>query len=389
MSRIFDSRINSTNLYVETTFGKYLEFARAIIKNNDLQRKRVRTSKTVYSLLKTDLKKGCVVPPLVLAVTKHNAIDAAKITGSELLEYIKSHTDEVLILDGLQRTYTLIDADAEVAEETPDKHSEFLNYKIRLEIYLEINKFGVLYRMLTLNTGQTPMSARHQLEMLYNDMLNTEVEGIKLVSEVAGSANPSQNEFQFKNAVEGFHSYLNRNELPIDREELLQNIKMLENMAEENVNNDLFNSFIACYIQVFSALRRSTNDTVLTKDDLEEIGVTGTPFGNAVYKVFSTSQALTGFGAAVGRMKDRGIVSSFDEIVGMIAELKEDSESEWFRNLLVKLNTIKETAKKIGNAQRMFFHYFFRELLNKDSDSYLDLNEAVENGYRKYNSQVN
>lgn len=389
MSRIFDSRISSTNLYVETTFGKYLEFARAIIKNNDLQRKRVRTSKTVYSLLKTDLKKGCVVPPLVLAVTKHNAIDAARITGSELLEYIKSHTDEVLILDGLQRTYTLIDADAEVFEQTPDKHSEFLNYKIRLEIYLEINKFGVLYRMLTLNTGQTPMSARHQLEMLYNDMLNTEVEGIKLVSEVAGSADPSQNEFQFKNAVEGFHSYLNRNELPIDREELLQNIKMLENMAEENVNNDLFNSFIACYIQVFSALRRSTNDTVLTKDDLEDIGVVGTPFGNAVYKVFSTSQALTGFGAAVGRMKDRGIVSSFDEIVGMIAELKEDSESEWFRNLLVKLNTIKESAKKIGNAQRMFFHYFFRELLNKDSDSYLDLNEAVENGYRKYNSQVN
>lgn len=389
MSRIFDSRINSTNLYVETTFGKYLEFARAIIKNNDLQRKRVRTSKTVYSLLKTDLKKGCVVPPLVLAVTKHNAIDATKITGPELLEYINSHTDEVLILDGLQRTYTLIDADAEVAEQTPDKHSEFLNFKIRLEIYLEINKFGVLYRMLTLNTGQTPMSARHQLEMLYNDMLNTEVEGIKLVSEVAGSADASQNEFQFKNAVEGFHSYLNRNELPIDREELLQNIQMLENMAEENVNNDLFNSFIACYIQVFSALRRSTTDTVLTKDDLEEIGVVGTPFGNAVCKVFSTSQALTGFGAAVGRMKDRGILSSFDEIVDMVAELKEDSESEWFRNLLVKLNMIKESAKKIGNAQRMFFHYFFRELLNKDSDSYLDLNEAVENGYRKYNSQVN
>ena len=78
MSRIFDSRINSTNLYVETTFGKYLEFARAIIKNNDLQRKRVRTSKTVYSLLKTDLKKGCVVPPLVLAVTKHNAIEIGR-----------------------------------------------------------------------------------------------------------------------------------------------------------------------------------------------------------------------------------------------------------------------------------------------------------------------
>lgn len=389
MSRIFDNRINSTNLYVETTFGEYLEFARSIIKNNDLQRKRVKTSKTVYSLLKTDLKKGCVIPPLVLAVTKRNVIDAETITGAALLEYIKSHTDETLILDGLQRTYTLIDADAEMSAETPDKYAEFLNYTIRLEIYLEINKFGVLYRMLTLNTGQTPMSARHQLEMLYNDMLNTEIDGVTLVSEVDGSANPAKNEFQFKNAVEGFHSYLNRNELPIDREELLHNIKMLENMAEENVDNDLFRDYISCYICVFSALRSITNDLIISRDDLDEIGITGTPFGNAVYKVFSTSQALTGFGAAIGRMKDHDIISSFEEIEDMVEDFAEDTECEWFYNLLIKLNLIKTSAKKIGNAQRMFFHYFFRELFNRDSDSYLDLNEAVENGYRKYCSQVN
>lgn len=389
MSRIFDNRINSTNLYVETTFGEYLEFARSIIRNNDLQRKRVKTSKTVYSLLKTDLKKGCVIPPLVLAVTKHNVIDAEKISGEELLAYIKTHTDETLILDGLQRTYTLIDADTEMSSEATDKYAEFLNHKIRLEIYLEINKFGVLYRMLTLNTGQTPMSARHQLEMLYNDMLNTEIAGIKLVSEVEGTANPSKNEFQFKNAVEGFHSYLNRNELPIDREELLQNIKMLENMAEENVNHDLFGEYLSCYLQVFSALRKSTNDIVLSNEDVADIGITGAPFGNTAYKVFSTSQALTGFGAAIGRMKDHELISSFAEINEMAKQFEEDIDTEWFENLLLKLNLIKESAKKIGNAQRMLFHYFFRELFNSDSDSYLALNEAVENGYRKYCSQVN
>ena len=389
MSRIVDHRINSTNLYVETTFGEYLEFAQAIIKNNDLQRKRVKTSKTVYSLLKNDLKRGCVIPPLVLAVTKRNAITPATISGDELLNYIKTHTNETLILDGLQRTYTLIDANTEMSAEAADKYAEFLNYKIRLEIYLEINKFGVLYRMLTLNTGQTPMSARHQLEMLYNDMLNTEIEGVKLVSEVNGTANPTKNEFQFKNVVEGFHSYLNRNELPIDREELLHNIKMLENMAEESVDTDLFREYLACYIQVFSALRDSTDNLVLDKDDLEEIGISGTPFGNTVAKVFSTSQALTGFGAAVGRMKDRDVISSFDEIQEMAQSLEYDADSEWFTSILLKLDLIKGSAKKIGNAQRMFFHYFFRELFNSDSDSYLNLNEAAENGYQKYCSQVN
>ena len=388
MSRIFDNRINSTNLYVETTFGQYLEFAKSIIKNNDLQRKRVKTSKTVYSLLKTDLKKGCVIPPLVLAVTKRDVIDAKTITGAELLEYIKSHTDETLILDGLQRTYTLIDANTEMSVESADEYAKFLNYKIRLEIYLEINKFGVLYRMLTLNTGQTPMSARHQLEMLYTDLLNTEIEGVRLVSEVNGTANPAKNEFQFKNVVDGFHSYLNRNELPIDREELLHNIKMLENMADESVDTDLFKEYLASYIQVFSALRNSTDNLVLDKDDLDEIGISGTPFGNTVAKVFSTSQALTGFGAAIGRMKDREIISSFNEINKMTQSL-DGADSEWFTSILLKLDLIKASAKKIGNAQRMFFHYFFRELFNSESDSYLNLNEAVENGYQKYCSQVN
>ena len=57
MSKIFDQRINSWNLYVESTFGEYLKFAKKIINNNELQRKRVKTSKTIYSLLKNDLQK--------------------------------------------------------------------------------------------------------------------------------------------------------------------------------------------------------------------------------------------------------------------------------------------------------------------------------------------
>lgn len=52
MSKIYDQRINSWNLYVESTFREYLKFAKKIIENNELQRKRVKTSKTIYSLLR-------------------------------------------------------------------------------------------------------------------------------------------------------------------------------------------------------------------------------------------------------------------------------------------------------------------------------------------------
>ena len=334
VSRIFDNRINSANLYVETTFGDYLSFAKEIISNNGLQRKRVKASKTVYSLLKEDLKRGCVMPPLVLAVMKHDAIDPATVTGEELFTYIKNNLNDVLILDGLQRTYTLIDAATEMELKAGTEFERFLSYNLRFEIYLEINKFGILYRMLNLNTGQTPMSPRHQLEMLYSDVLNVSVEGITLVPEVDGSADANKNEFQFKNVIDGFHSYLNRNELPIDREELLENLKLLENMAHERVDDDLFKDFLTCYMKVFKSLRDITEDKTITEDELADVGIDTTPFGRTVYKVFSGSQALTGFGSAVARMMDREIITSFDDITNNLDLLCPENDMVWFAALL-------------------------------------------------------
>ena len=390
MSKIFDNRINSCNLYVETTFGEYLRFAKDIIKNNELQRKRVRASKSVYSLLKNDLKRGCVMPPLVLAIAGDKDINLEaenSIISQDIVDKIKTDCKDILILDGLQRTYTLIDADAEIKQEEPESYQKFLNYKLRLEIYVDINKFGVLYRMLTLNTGQTPMAARHQLEMLYRDKLNTSIEGVKLITDVQGKADPEDNEFVFKNVIDGFNSYMNRNELPIDRQELLENIQMLENMSNEDVTNDIFEEFLGIYVKVFNKLCNVSNNYYLTDEDRDMYEISDSPFGKSVRKVFSTSQAMTGFGAAIGRMKDNGLIKDIDEIDTMLENIS-CVNNEWFLEMLVKFDKIKQSSKKIGNGQRMFIQYFFRELFNKDSDSYLNLYAAVNNGYQKYSSQV-
>ncbi len=370
MSRIKDYRINSMNMYVETTFGEYLQYAKDLIKNNDLQRKRVKTSKTVYSLLKTDLLNGCVIPPLVLAIT--GCGDGLQdLNSDELQNYIKENREKVLILDGLQRTHTLIDAENDAKKQ--ERLDEFYKYKLRLEIYVNINKFGVLYRMLTLNTGQTPMSARHQIEMLYSDMLDTEINGIKLVKEVDGSAHIDKREFVFKNTIDGFNSYMNRNELPMDRQEMLENIKMLENMSEEKITNDIFKSFLESYIKVFDILCEKT-------------------FANKAGIAFGTSQAMTGYGSAIGIMKGKELIRDFnsiDKIVKDIDNKYTEDNGEWFMEFLKRMDMIKKYSKKIGNAQRMFLQYFYRELLNEESDSYADLLKATENAYRKYDSQVN
>lgn len=389
MSKIYDQRINSRNVYVESSFGEYLKFAKKIIHNNELQRKRVKTSKTIYSLLKSDLQQGCIMPPLVLALTEIGVMNFENPDEEKLLAYIIENSENVLILDGLQRTYTLIDADEEMKLKGENKYEQFLNNKLRLEIYVEINKFGILYRMLTLNTGQTPMSARHQLEMLYSNMLGTEIDGVKLITDKERKADPDENEFIFKNAIEGFNSYMNRNELPLDRQDILDNVKVLEHMAGENISEDLFKEFLETYIKIFTTLRKITENHVITEEDLQEYQIGESPFGKKASKIFSSSQALTGFGAAVGKMKDLKLIKSLTDIVGMLEKLEESNEGyTWMMEMLVKLDTIKSSSKKIGNAQRMFFQYFFRELFNTESDSYLSLEDAVQNGYKKYYSQV-
>lgn len=160
-------------------------------------------------------------------------------------------------------------------------------------------------------------------------------------------------------------------------------------MSEENVSEDLFKEFLETYIKIFTVLREITGNHIVTEDDLHEYQIGESPFGKKASKIFSSSQALTGFGAAVGKMKDLEIIKSLVSIVEMLEKLKEKNEGYvWMMDMLLKLDVIKSSSKKIGNAQRMFFQYFFRELFNSESDSYLNLDIAVENGYKKYYSQV-
>lgn len=113
LSRISDGRVNCENLLLEMPVGEYLRFAEAALGHNEFQRRRVKGSKTVYALLKEDLLKGCVIPPLVLSV-------AAQATD-DIAGFLESQKDHLLILDGLQRTYTIIDVRNELAAKNDEQ----------------------------------------------------------------------------------------------------------------------------------------------------------------------------------------------------------------------------------------------------------------------------
>ncbi|MFM6175593.1 MAG: hypothetical protein ACKPB4_26245 [Sphaerospermopsis kisseleviana] len=367
--------------------SEYLEIARNIIDNNPFQRRKLRLSSSIYSLLKQDLKQGCTIPPLVLALSNEN-IAINDIDENKSIDYINTHRDKLIILDGLQRTYTLLDLANELDAKNNENKRNFYDHQLRFEIYLGLNKIGILYRMLTLNTGQSPMSVRHQIEILYSNYLDENIpEGIRLVREVDEETPHQIGEYRFNDVIDGFTSYILRDESSLDRRDLLESIKSLEKLALENQDKDLFQNYITTYNKFVEKIQELAGDWEFNN---EESSLSGNPFGSSVgttnvYKIFTKSQVMTGFGAAVGFLRDKELINSFDDINLYIATIQVTNNNEHFLDKLVlNLDDISKTARKIGNSQRMYFYYLFRELFSSASDSFLSIDKSIESGYKKY-----
>lgn len=390
-SKVKDGRINAVNILLDMNIREYLEVAGNIIKNNEFQRKRVKNSSTVYALLKKDLRSNCTMPPIVLAIKAekmNHLLNPYYVDEEQIKSLFKP--ENLIILDGLQRTYTILDLVDELKKENNiEVLNNVLDNSIRIEVYLGINKIGILYRMLTLNTGQTPMSIRHQIEMLYSDYAENSIGEVRLLKETDSKSVKRIGEYQFRDVIEGFNSYLDRDELGISRNELLENIQNLEKLALENGTSDLFKDYILTYNDLIKKIDSFDMGWEVRKSELDINGV----FGRSVLLIFTKSQVLSGFGAAIGKLKDSKVIDGFETVKLNINNIKLSSDTNCtldsvMINLLTKLDNIKNRAKKIGVEQRMFFTYFFRELFNHNSDSYLDINAAIESGFNKYISLI-
>jgi hypothetical protein len=384
MSTLVDGRINATNLLVEVSAREYLTIAKQILANNEFQRRRVKSSPTLYSLLKEDLLRGCVLPPIVLAF---GGDGSTQITPGSEVNFIETHGQELLILDGLQRTSSMLELEADLqAKNDTNSLAKLYAHTLRLEIYVGINRLGVLYRMLTLNTGQTPMSLRQQVEILYLDYIKVPIGNIRLIREVEESAIDELGKYSFKAVIDGFNSYLERNELPIDRYDLLESVKSLEKLSKENEQANLFKDFIETYHLFVAKFNELSKGSIYTSEELQ---ISGQPFGIDARRIFSKEQAMAGFGAAIAKLRDFEKVTSFEAVKESITNLTTSTPAaEALASLLRRLEVIRLSSKKIGNSQRLYFHFYFRELFNPESDAYRDLSAAVEAAYRKYESQM-
>ena len=393
LSRTEDRKIQTSNYLIELELNEYLEFAENIISNNEYQRKRVRSSMSIYSQLKEDLKYGCIIPPIVLAIDSKD-MPEEELNQSNIKELLKKS----LILDGLQRTFTIIDAYNELIKEGRDT-SLFLKGSLHAEVYGGINRFGLLYRMLTLNTGQTPMTLRDQIEILYSNY-DVNIPDIILIKEVEGRSPRNIGEYRFQDIIDGFVSYLQSSYLPMTRSTILETIKTLETISSENVEEDLFKTFVQCYNSLLNRMNSMTSEDdtknmndLLSEDDsllLNAESVKTFLFAESIFSLMSKSQVMTGFGAGLSLLKQKNKISSISDISRLINSLEGggDYAYDWFLELNKNLYIIKQNSSKIGNSQRMYFSEFFRLLFDESAGCFLNLYETSNTAMEVYTNKM-
>ena len=145
-----------------TEYGYAIDKLYPLINKFEEQRKIQR--RKFYDRLRKDIVSGCIMPPITLAFV--DRMFSASLNVTEVQYFVNKSIQSGYILDGMQRLNTL--NDAMLSGVIQRSRPLYLNVVIAESYDL------LLYRMITLNNGQKPMTARHQVEMLTKGVIDAE-----------------------------------------------------------------------------------------------------------------------------------------------------------------------------------------------------------------------
>lgn len=401
-SHLIDKKIMGINVGVEMTVEEYLRLAPSVIAKNEYQRKKVKSAGKTYDLLRKDLLNGCIMPPIILAVTDAYGSDLDQLVNdiiakndpktdwSEIDDFVSKAISEkeILILDGLQRSLTLLGI-SENEDLLTENLGDFYGHTIRAEVYVGLSKTGILYRMLTLNTGQTPMSFRHQLEILYFDYIdNADLpNGIEVLKEVEEKRARGAGRYKYNDVIDMFYAYSTGSAMPYDKQALVSQLREMDFLDSYSYHegSDEMKSLLINYHTLVTKIQELSSDWNYDPDDDDADNKLPRPFGNNVASIFARTQPMSGFGAEVKRLQKLGIVGQNQDLSGTLDKLSFSGEpSNSLEQLLLILDNIAKKAKRIGDAQRAYFQFAFRALLHPESEAFGDLSRCWLKGQEDY-----
>jgi hypothetical protein len=334
----FDDVIQS--VYI-TTMGDYdfaLQFLVPLIDKLDFQRIPLRAS--FYKRLENDILNGCIMPPLTVAINSPvNLFNDITLENDAL---VREHLDNAFVLDGIQRLNTLkrISIDEKFNKNRP----------IYINVLVCDSMDRLLYRMITLNNGQKPMTARHQIEVLASNIFDFNNLPILSVSEKQSKANKTKNQenhMSKENLIKGYLAFIS-NSINIDNQKIIES-KMDELITEQIMESNLVERDIQ-YKDVINYI-----NLCLSIDDLKY---------NDLKNWFSISNNFIGFSAAMA--------TSFN----IIKKISLDDLCESIELFEHAFSAIDVSKIKLGLSRRRMVKHYFE---NYNTLSKLSENKLIDN----------
>jgi hypothetical protein len=189
------------------------------------------------------------MPPITVALIHEFPFGATK---KQVFDFVSDNVDQGFVLDGIQRLNTL-------AKASQDAAFDALRL-LHVNFVIAPSRDKLLYRMITLNNGQRPMSARHQIEVLADAFFDFDGVDLKLVAEKGKSRVRAPDAFKKSDFIKGYIAYLGET-VNVDNQKIIEE-KMDELIASRIIESDIPNRRIE-FSDVVGLINRISDNSYL------------------------------------------------------------------------------------------------------------------------------
>ena len=314
LCKTYDKVLNSTYLVIKTSLEEANKDLVPIISR--FKEQRYTLNSKVYEKLKVDLEKGCIMPPLTIAFKSSKNIENYE-------EYVQKNISDAFVLDGIQRLNTI----KRIYTENPSFVSDT---PIFVNILIADSMDKLLYRMVTLNNGQKPMSTRHQIEILASSLYKFENLPIIIQSEKEQKQEGKQDfSFTKENIIKAYLSF-------ISNSYNLDNQKIIDEKMDELITNKIIDANLPTrdieFTDVINLISKFSSEPLL-------------------YKWFSNNNNMMGFCSAICK-----------EYL-FVCNLSSNDLLNFCNKVDKAISEIKRSKINLGSFRRKTVNYAFSNIL--------------------------
>ncbi|HQU80906.1 MAG TPA: hypothetical protein PLU47_15745 [Azonexus sp.] len=329
---------------------------------------RTKTGLKIRGRLVEDLKKGAVIPPIVIGgVPSSRHLSRLKKIGNseELVECLTKQNVDLSIIDGMQRTTALLEA----------KNSAQIEPYVRVEFWFAKKVESLIYRMLVLNTGQVPWDLKRQLDTLYRPIISRvkkEVSEIRVIGLDENNRRSQAGEYRSTRVIELFLAFTSRS-IDVDIKERIAEEFVRIDITEATSNESFFPLFIES-LNLLSSLDKEFSRVGKGNILVEE------PKIKSGKDIFTSAPSSIGFMAAVAEdiFGPPGFDYDLKQAKKQLDKIKKNANT-----LLVHMKSLNETqlasfidldtlnqllsvkSGKVGDYERNMYKRAFSMLLEK------------------------